>query len=321
MPGQFNPTNLDILRRTTRADFYAQLGVSQAETLWNKIAMDFGSDSDQEVYAFFGAIPKPYRTDRRAGPQGGRAALNDYAITVINARWKMRVPVHRDVLADAKLDQLRVRARSQADSFMSFLDERMTTVIETNGNSYDGIAFFGANHDGGTGTAHDNDITVDIATPAAPTVAEFETAFGSGMETMRLLEDDQNRKANHGELGIVCMVPANMERQALTALTNIGMPVLAGTAGAVTQFTGVWRGRATVMVNPFTAAATNERFYLWATSKPIKPVLYQKREDPEFKLVTEGDEWEKDDMAEMITNGRYEFALGDHKKAVRVVLT
>jgi phage major head subunit gpT-like protein len=325
MAGQFNPQNLDILRRTTRLDFFSQLGVKQIETMWNKLAMDLDSDSDQEVVAFFGAIPKPQRVDRRAGGGSatGRKGLNDYAKTIVNATWKMIVPVHRDTMADAKLDQIRVRARSQADSAMAFLDERMTAVIEANANSYDNIAFFGSNHDDGTGNSHSNDISVDIVTPSAPTVAEFETAFGSGLERMRLLEDDQNRKANHGDLGLVVMVPANMERVAKTALTNTqgAQPVLVGTAGAVTQFTGIWKGFASVIVNPFTAAALNERFYIFSTSSSIKPIVYQKREEWEYDLLTEGDRWKLDDIASMITRGRWEFAGGDHKKAVRVVLT
>jgi phage major head subunit gpT-like protein len=313
MPGQFSPTNLDILRRTTRADFYAELGVAQQETLWNQIAMNIDSDSDQEVMAFFGAIPKPQRTDRRGGQPSERTVLEDYSLTVINATWKVDVPVHRDTFEDAKLNQITVRAQQQAQSAMSFLDERMTTQMEANANSYDGIAFFGANHDGGTGVPHDNDITTNIAgTPADPTVAEFETAFGDSLETMRLLEDDQNRKANHGELGLVCMVHAAWENVARSVLE-------VGPVAGQTGNTGVFKARAKVMINPF--QANNERFYLFATSRSVKPVIYQKRVDWEFDLITSGNEWDLNDKAHMVSRGRWEFAMGDHKKAVRHILT
>lgn len=314
MPGQYSPTNLDLLRRTTRADFYEQLGVSQAQTLWNQVAMELKSDSDQEVLAFFGAIPKPVRTDRAGGSIREERALRDYSLTIVNATWHMDVPFHRNVFEDVKLDQLQVRARSQADSAMSFLDERMTTVLESNANSYDAIAFFGANHDGGTGAFHDNDITSNVTTPADPTISEFEIAFGDALETLMLLEDDQNRKANHGNLGLVCMVPANMAFAA-KAVLEVG-PVAGQTGNS-----GVHKGIAKVMVNPFIAAATNERFYLFATSMPVKPVVYQKREEWEFKLITEGDDWDKRDIGAMVSRGRFEFSGGDHKKAVRVVLT
>lgn len=314
MPGQYGPTNLDLLRRTTRADFNAQLGVSQAETIWNAVGMEFSSDSDQEVYAFFGGIPKPVRTDRRGGGISEERALNDFSLTVVNAHWKMRLPVHRDILEDAKLDQIRVRARSQADSAMGFLDERMTTVIETNGNSYDARPFFGANHDGGAGAAHDNDIAFDVTTPSNPTITEFEGAFTNGVETLRALEDDQNRKANHGELGLVAMVPPSMEYVA-RAVLEVG-PVAGQTGNS-----GVWKGQAKVKANPYTAAANNERFYLFVASRPVRPVVYQKRKDWEYNLITEGDDWSKRDIAEMVTDGRFEFSGGDHKKAVRIVLT
>lgn len=315
MPGQYKPTNLDILRRTTRADFYKQLGVSQQETLFTKLAMNLDSDSDQEVLAFFGAIPKPNRTDRAGG--GGvtdeLATLNDYSLTIINATWKMNVPFHRETLEDVKLDQIKVRAQTMAASAMSFLDEHMTTQIEANANSYDGIAFFGANHDGGTGAPHDNDITSDVATPAAPTVTEFEIAFGDGLETLRLMQDDQNRITNAGNLNLVAMVPANFERVAKSILD---MGPVAGQTGN----TGVFKGMAQVMVNPYTAAASNERFYMFATSSPVKPVVYQKREDWEFNLKMDGDQWDLNDIGFMLSRSRWEFAGGDHKRAVRVVL-
>lgn len=309
---QFNPKNLDILRRTTRADFYKELGVREQETLFTAIAMDLDSDSDQEVAAFFGAIPKPERTDRGGGGISPRRQLEDYALTIVNATWKMNVPVHRDTMEDAKLDQIRVRAQSQAESAMSFLDEQMTTVIEANANSYDGIAFFGANHDGGTGATHDNDITTAIVAAAAPTVAEFETAFGDNMETHRLMEDDQNRKTNHGDLALVCMIPANYETVARSVL-EIG--AVAGQTGN----TSVWKAKAKVMINPF--MSDNDRFYTWITSKSVKGMIFQKREEWGFKLLTEGDEWELNDMAHMITRGRWQFSGADHKKAVRHILT
>lgn len=316
MAGQFKPVNLDILRRTTRADFFEELGVAQAETLWNALAMTIDSDSDQEVLAFFGSIPKPKRVDRLAGAGqvAERVALNDYGLTVVNATWKLIVPVHRDTLEDAKLDQVRVRARSQADSAMGFFDERMTVVVEANNNSYDGIAFFGALHDGGTGAAHDNDIsTTGVTAPASPTPTEFEGAFADSVETMRLLEDDQNRKTNHGQLGLVAMVPAGMEVAARSTLEIGPVP---GTSTT----TGVFKGFAKVMVNPFTVAANSAIWYLFATSRSVKPIVYQTREDWEFQLLTSGDEWDLNDKAHMISRARWEFSGGDHKKAVRNTL-
>lgn len=310
---QYAPANLDILRRTTRADFFAQLASSQQERIFSLIAMDVDSDSDQEVYAFFGAIPKPVRVDRAGGGIEEESMLQDYSKTVVNATWKMHLPIARSVFEDAKLNQVSVRAKQQGDSAMMFMDERMTTVIEANGNSYDGIAFFGANHDGGTGAFHDNDITFNVTTPDAPTVTEFEDAFAEGLETYRLLEDDQNRKIN-GSDQLVCMVPANMERVARSIL-EIG-PVAGQTGNS-----GVFKGIAKVAVNPFIAAATNERFFIFGVSAPIKPILYQKREEWEYKLITSGDDWDKKDLGAMVTRGRWDFSGGDHKKAVRVVLT
>jgi phage major head subunit gpT-like protein len=317
MAGQFNPENLDIVRRTTRADFYAELGVAQQDAMWPELSMEVDSDSDQEVLAFFGSIPKPNRV---SGGQPGdqkaheRTPLKDWSMTVINARWKTNTPIHRDVLEDAKLDQLRVRARQQAENAQAFLDERFTEVLEANNNTYDGAAYFGGTHHGVTSAAKDNDLADAAPTdPAAPTTTEFENAFADCLTGLRGLTDDQARIANTGPLSLVTMVPPKYERAARSVI-EVG-PVAGQTGNS-----GVFKGMGKVVVNPFLTAANNI-FFVFATSRSVKPVVYSNREEWEFKLLTSGDAWDLEDMAHMISTGRFEFRLGDWKKAVRMTLT
>ena len=315
MPIQFKPVNLDILRRTTRTDFYSRIGVSEQEAIYPVVAMDVDSDSDQEVHAFFGAIPKPVRTDAAAGAGiiKEASALRDFGLTVVNAEWEVDVPIKRHIIEDAKLDMVRVRAETMADSATSFLDERMTAIIESNGNAYDGVAFFAALHHGGTGDAKDNDVGSSAGAPSAPTITEVENAMSDAITRAKIITDDQSRIANTGELGWVWMVPPNMER-AFKAIVEVG-PVAGQTGNS-----GVYKGLGTVVSNPF--LTNTERFYAFVTSKVIKPLLYQRRIDWEFNFyIGEGDDWNIRNVGHMLSRGRWEFALGDWKKGFRVILT
>lgn len=315
---QAAPVNLDLLRRTTRADFYAQIGVAEQEALYPAVAMEVNSDSDQEVYAFFGAITKPVRTDIKSGATLSGVSrdtpFKDYSMTLKNATWVWIQSVERDIIEDAKLDQIRVRAQSGADSGVSFQDERMTAVLEANGLAYEGTAFYGGAHHGTTSAAKDNDTTSAAATGVIPTVTEFEDGFAIGLAAARGLTDDQNRIANSGNLGLVAMVDPTNERVA-RAVLEIG-PVAGQTGNS-----GVFKNQAKVVVNPYMTTTAGNTMYLWITSKPIRGMVYQTRIPWDFKMIMEGDDWEKKDLGAMKGRARFDFLLGDWKKSVRHVWT
>jgi phage major head subunit gpT-like protein len=308
------PTNLDLLRRTTRADFYSQIGVAEAEALYPQICMEVDSDSDRETYAFFGAITKPVRTDITSGATLSGVSrdtpFKDYSMSLKNATWVWLQSVERDIIEDAKLDQIRVRAQSAADAGVAFQDERFTAVLEANGLAYEGTAFFGGTHHGVTSAAKDNDTTSAAGTGVIPNVTEFEDGFALSVASLRGLTDDQNRIANTGNLGLVCMVDPTNERVA-RAVLEVGP--MAGQTGN----SGVFKGRATVVVNPYMTSTAGERMFLFVTSKPIRPVVYQTRIPWDFKLITDGDDWEKKDLGAMKGRARFDYLLGDWKKANR----
>lgn len=312
------PVNLDLLRRTTRLDFYKQIGVAEQEALYPAIALDVDSDSDQETYAFFGAIAKPVRTDVRSGAAGSGISrdtpLKDYSMSLKNATWVWLQSVERDLVEDAKLDQIRIRAQSGADAGVSFVDERMSAVLEANGTAYDQVTFFAGSHHGGSGAAKDNDLTaaddanLNITVTSQPTTTDAENTISAVLERAKTITDDQGRIANTGSMGLVWMVPPGMER-AFRSVVEIG-PVAGQTGNS-----GVFKGMGRVVCNPYsTNAAIGHAF---VTSKPIRAMLYQKRVPWDFKLIVEGDDWEKRDLGAMKGRSRFDFLLGDWKKAIR----
>jgi hypothetical protein len=323
MQGQ--PVNLDLLRRTTRADFYSQLAISEQESLYPKITMPIDSDADQETYSFFGAPTKPVRTDVKSGATGSGVSrstpFKDYSLSLKNATWIWLQEFDRDIIEDAKLDQIRVRAQEGAGAGSAFTDERLSAVIEANGNSYDAVAFFSGSHHGTTAAAKDNDITTadDSATfgngrtGSAVTVTDAENIVAFVVSRFRTFTDDQGRISNAGNLGLVWMVPPVHER-IFKAVLEVG--AVAGQTGN----SNVFRGMGDVMVNPFLTNNTTIG-YAFITSKPIRPVVYQTRVPWEFKLIVDGDDWEKKDMGAMKGRSRFDFMLGDWKKGLRWTLS
>jgi phage major head subunit gpT-like protein len=318
---QAQPANLDLLRRTTRADFYAQLAITEQEALYPQLTMPIDSDADQETYSFFGAPTKPVRTDIKSGAAGSGVSrstpFRDYSMSLKNATWVWLQDVDRDIIEDAKLDQIKVRAQEAGAAGPAFQDERMSAVIEANGNSYDAVAFFSGSHHGTTAAAKDNDLTTaddstalgSGRTGSGVTVTDAENVVALVIGRFRTFTDDQSRIANAGNLGIVWMVPPVHER-VFRAVIEVG-----GIAGQ-TGNSSVFKGTGTVMVNPFLTNNTTIG-YAFVTAKPIKPIVYQTRIPWEFKLITDGDDWEKRDIGAMKGRSRFDFMLGDWKKGIK----
>lgn len=316
MQGQ--PVNLDLLRRTTRADFYSQLAISEAEALYPAVTMEVQSDADQETYAFFGAPTKPVRTDVKTGSPGSGVTrstpFKDYGMSLKNATWVYLQEIDRDVVEDAKLNQVKVRAQEAAAVAASFQDEQLSLTNEANGLAYDAVAFYASTHHGGSGATKDNDIVagdeavLDITVTTQPTVTDAENTVAVILQRLKTITDDQGRVSNAGDLGLVWFVPPGMER-AFRSVIEVG-PV-AGQTGN----TGVFKSLGRVIVNPY---STNGALgYAFVTSKPIKPIVYQTRIPWDFKLIVEGDDWEKKDKGALKGRARFQYMLGDWKKAMR----
>ena len=304
------PANLDILRRTTRADWKSELDVRQQESIYPQVAMDLDSDSDQEVIAFFGSIPKPRRTSGVTGAPLSFETLNDFGFTIINAEWTGGVEIEKSIVEDAKLNMISNRARQQAESAVSFTDETFAALVETPGNGFDGQAMFGATHEGFTDDPHDNDITSAAVDPENPTNAEVENAVDAAYTRLQILQDDHQRIANAGELGLKLMTPAKYWRQ-FNSILNVG-PV-AGQTGN----TGSFKGLASVLTNPYLTIA-NDFVFLMVTARILKPWVFQKRIDWEFNFLTSGDKWDRENKATMTSRARHQFAPGDWKKIIRL---
>jgi len=107
-------------------------------------------------------------------------------------------------------------------------------------------------------------------------------------------------------------VPPGMER-------GFKSVVEAGPVAGQTGNSGVFKGFGRVVVNPY--GTNNAIGYAFVTSKPIRPIVYQKRIPWDFKLILEGDDWEKRDLGAMKGRARWDFMAGDWKKAFRFTLS
>ena len=320
------PQNPDVLLRTTRADFFG--GYEYQEAFWPLMCMEIESDSPSEVMAFFGAIDEPKMTSPTAGAVGTAAGaktgmgfleqtdVNDYSVTLVNGTMTAMVPFRRETWEDQKLDQLSIRAKTLGEKAKAAEDRYFTAIVESNPTSYDGTnAFFAGTHEGTTAAAKDNDETYD-STPNPPnvSVSDFHQIFTNAIARMRVLTDDKNSPVNVGQLKLVCMVdPAN--EQAARAVLEVG-PVAGQTGNS-----GVWKNAAKVVVNPFMTTSAGANVYLFSTGSAIKPFIFQKRTDWEFKLVMSGDDWDKKDTGFMKARRRLQIGGAAWNRAVRFVVS
>jgi len=265
--------------------FYARLEAVSAASWQDGVSMFFPSTASQEEYKWLGQSPKVREWI------GGREAkgLREGGVIVKNKRFEATLPIDVDELRQDQTSQLTVRVDDLAGRVQEHWHRLLSTLIETPGNSYDGVAYFGATHvEGESGTQRNiftaSEITqLDVTTANNPTVAELEAALPKVVEKFFGLKDDQGEPMNDSARSFLVMVPTNMWAAAAGALN---LPLINDGAGATRNNLLVSLGGYDfqLAVNPRLTADTV--FYTFRTDAATKAFIRQE----EFFETAEADE-------------------------------
>lgn len=268
-------------------------------------------DSDQpyELYKFLGNSPimSKWTGERK------RQALKDFGFTVLNDKYEATIEVDVDDFRRDKTGQILIRTRELAVGAAILPQQLFSTLIQANGNGYDGAAFFADTHlHGGT---IDNSLGHNITDPDVPTSAEMSQAILDLVQAMYGFTDDRGQPCNEFAMQFALMVPPKYWQAAKAALQNDFTS--AGVSNTMKN-AGVQIG---VIVNPRllgTAAAAGRRIYLFRTDAPAKPLLWQEESISDaFKTLgpDSSEAFWKDQVAfgaKRIGNaalGRFEYAI------------
>ncbi len=254
-----------VLEKGLKATFYR--AYEAATPIYPDISTEVPSSADQEKYAWLGTAPTMREWVDERVPKG----LLDHSYTIVNKHYEASISVDKDDLEDDQTGQVRLRVTDMAQRTRRHVDSLLSTLI-IDGESttcYDSQFFFDTDHSEGSSGTQDNDLTYNVATPSAPTQAEFEAALHQAIEALIGFKDDRNEpfleEWQLNSSNLICMVPKEHRKAALQTTET----------STISNTDNILKNVARVVVNP--RLTNNDRFYLFYVGAPIKPFIFQQR--------------------------------------------
>jgi phage major head subunit gpT-like protein len=268
---------MDITRANLNAAFTGfstryQAAYLAAQAWYLKLAMELPSGTRSTKQFWLAMIPKMREW------LGERVAQNvaNYNYELINKDYELTVEVDRNDIMDDQLgiytpivDMIGIQAKKHPDD--------VTVDLLRNGNSatlattFDGKAFFATDH---PISKSDSTSQANYGTSTALNA----TNYAAKRAVMMGYKGEDGRP--FGVMPNLLVVPPQLEGAARTILNA----EMVGDSGA--GITNVWRNSAELLVVPELAVDATT-WYLLDVSRPIKPLIFQRRMAPQFVKKTE----------------------------------
>ncbi|MGE5607420.1 MAG: Mu-like prophage major head subunit gpT family protein [Bacteroidota bacterium] len=236
------------------------MALQAAKPLYTKVATEVPSSTKSEEYKWLGKIPKmrEWVGDRVIQNLGA----HDY--TIKNKDWEVTIGVDRNDIEDDTIGVYTPLIQSMAESANSHPDEIVFGLLPKGFTEtcYDKKKFFASDHP--VGKAKQSNLT------DAPL---SHTAYAAARAAMMSLTDEEGKPLNIvPNLLVVPPALEDMGRKILMAELMVdGEKVV----------TNTYKGTAELLVVPWLAANPTQ-WFLMDVSKPIKPLIFQRRMKPEF---------------------------------------
>lgn len=256
------------------------LAASQQDMLRDKLATLMPSNTLIEDYEWMGTVPKM----REWLGERQLSGLSRAGFQIKNRDWEDTIEVSLNTLADDRLGIVKPRITQLAQEAVRFQDEHLVnTLIAGNtatGLCYDGQQFFDTDHvtPGATYQTQQSNLLTGTLTGLG-TDLELQTDFDAAMTAMRNFKDEEGRPMNIKPTHVLC--PASLESRFKRLLNTEYYPGTAGVAGGGTA--NVWKGAAELIVNGLLTDVDD--WYLLALDQPVKPFIFQMRQEPQFTAL------------------------------------
>lgn len=273
-----------------------QNGVKSYTPMYPMLTTEVESTGASEVYGRLGSNPslKEWR-DERAPKR-----LLEQGFTVHNKDYEATISVSRNAIKDDRYGQIKIQVQALGFAGMKGKDEFYASTVEagTSVLCYDGQYFFDTDHSEG-----DSGTQANYATGTALSVANAKTVILA----MQGFKDDRGLPAGIKPTHI--MVPTALKFTA----KEIFDPKGTGDTNANTSL----KGELEIIVNPFLTLATT--WYVMDLSQPVKPIIFQNRQELEFDNTEGGDgDFRRKEILYGV-DARFAFAYGDWRTMYRAV--
>jgi phage major head subunit gpT-like protein len=304
-------TSSALSSRAIRGMFYKRLEAETAASWTRSISHMFDSDQESETYKFLGNVPalRAWRGSRT------KKEPKAYGVTIVNDKFEASVEFGRDDIRRDKTPQIRVRIGELAERSAQLPQKVLTTLLTTNGPSYDGVAFYGAH---ASGTNNFSDATV--VDPTAPTAEEMKRNILRAVQTVMGAKDDEGEPMNEGAKDFVVMVPTLWWGPTVGALKD---EFTAASQSNTLRSLATMGMRITPALNSrLPAPTTTGDFFVFRTDADQLSLIWQDEVELELEELGEGSDyafWNDAHVfgTQRIGNGGY----GAHEMTCRVTLS
>lgn len=272
-----------LLLAGMKTNFMTAYDTAEKEHL--NLATVIKSEKSSETYPWLGGVPKMHEWKDERIPQG----LLEHNFIIANRSWESSLAVDRDAFEDEQYGQIDIRVKELAVEAARFFDELAFTLIAqgtgtsgTAGTLYEGVttscydskAFFATDHSEGQSGTQSNRGSSSLSA----------TALQSAITAMKKFKNDQGKPAHIRPNLLV--VPTDLEWEAKELLNSTYYPE----EGAVTtkMATNVLKGSLKLVTSEYLTDTDN--WYLFDTSKVVKPLILQLRQNPRFESLTKNTE-------------------------------
>lgn len=261
-------------------DLRYQAAYQAGATVLDRLRTHVPSTTSQTTYAWMARIPRLREWIGERVVQNASA----HAYTIVNRPFELTLEVDRDQIEDDQLGVFNPMLDMMGQQAKALPDDLTLEVLQAGETElcYDGQNYF------------DTDHPIDLKAPGKGTQSNLLTGkpltpenYGAARTHMATWvgEDGRPLKVTPS----VLVVPPQLEDEGRRILTaeHIVRTVDDGNGGVVTSTeTNIYKGTADLLVIPELADAPKD-WYLFDTTKPLKPFVYQDRRAPEFTHLTD----------------------------------
>lgn len=274
------PSSLSGLTVGYRKNFNA--GLMKVPDQWSRIAMEVPSTTASTSHPFLGDAPVMREW---IGPRTVKnLAAFDY--TLVNKKYESTVSVKVEDIEDDQWGLYSSKFEALGDAAGRLPEELVWAALVQGGAElcYDGQYFFDTDH-----PVDPNDAAAGTQANLITSSALTEATYATARKTMLLFKSDNGTPLSVNPRLLV--VPPSLEKTARQIVEADNISVGSGSTQS-----NVYKGTAEVLVVPRLEANSATTWYLMDDTKPVKPLIWQKRVAPQFQPPTmnEGQRFEND---------------------------
>lgn len=245
-----------------------QKAFTQAPSDWTKVAMLVTSNSQANDYGWLSRFPKM----REWIGDKAVKSLAAFGYTIKNKDWEATIEVDRNDIEDDQLLGYAQQAQAAGQSAAELPADIVFGLVSEGfvNPCYDGQPFFDTDHSV-AGVSVSNKGTKKLS---AASLAAAKASYGVARTGMRKLKDDEG--ASLKILPNLLVVPPALEDEANYLMTADRFP---------DNTPNPYKGTAEVLV--VAELTSDDAWFLFDTSKVMKPLIYQERKKPEFVEQTD----------------------------------